>query len=77
MRPSTRASPMEIDLEDSDEDGEKDRPDRVCFANMMVGEGYEELASTFACNGLLVLLNIIFDQVDEFTLHSREYCNLP
>ena len=48
----------------------------MCYAIMMVEEEYEEDASAFAYDGLLVSLNILFDQVDGFTFHPREGYNL-
>ena len=77
MASSAGESNTEIDLEDSDENGEEDRPGRVCFVNMMVEEEHEEDTATFAYNGLLVPFNILFEQIYGFTLHPREGCTDP
>jgi hypothetical protein len=72
MGSSARELWVEIDSEDSEENGDKDQPGRVCFTNMMIGEEFKEDTSKFSYDGLLVPLNILFDQDDGFTLQPRE-----
>ena len=74
---SVKELPFEVASEDSDEDGEEDQPGKKIYMNMIVEEDYKDDAPIFAYNGLQVSINIIFDQIEGFTLYPREGVNLP
>ena len=73
---SVKELPFEVASEDSDEDGEEDQPGKKIYMNMIVEEDYKDDAPIFAYNGLQVPINILFDQIEGFTLHPRENFNL-
>jgi hypothetical protein len=70
--PFARELPVEVDLEDSDEDEEEKQPGKKIYTNMMAEEDYTGDAPTFAHSGLQVPINILFNQIEGFTLHPRE-----
>ena len=50
--PPAKGSPIEIDSEDSDEDGEVDRPGQKCWTTVAIDEDCEDDADTFAYMGV-------------------------
>jgi hypothetical protein len=75
--PSAKELPFEVELEYSDENGEEYRPGNQIYVNTMVEEDYEDDTPTFSYNGLRVPINILFDQIEGFTLYPRGGVNLP
>ena len=61
-----RESSVEIESEKSGEDGGKNRPVKVCFVWLRKAD-----TTTFSYSSLLVPLNILFEQINGFTLHPR------
>lgn len=77
VTPSAKEPPSNVDLEESDEDGQEDQPGQMIYVDMVVDTYYEGNAATFAYNGLQVSFVLLFNQTKGFTLYPRAGVNLP
>ena len=75
--PKVGEHPMQTDQEETDEEGEEDRPGKVCYVTMLIEEEYEDDAATFAYNSIAVAFSVLHDQINGFKVHPRDGSNLP